>query len=112
MSDARIPAHIEVAGLIRAAQAAGGFGTVVARGERDAGVILILTMERGGNARLWERMPRLDGRRVFSIVREQNDENKQEFEDYLTRRTNRDRDIWIVELDIPDAARFIAELSG
>mgnify|MGYP000041121779 FL=1 len=111
MSDARLPAHLEVAALIRAAEACGGFGTVLNKGERDSGVILILTIERGLNPRLWERMPRLDGRRVFEVVREQSSENSKEFQEYLARRTNRDRDIWLIELDIPNAERLIAEFA-
>lgn len=109
MSDARLPAHVEVAALIRAAEAAGGFATVLAKGERDAGSILVLTMERGGNARLWERMPRLDGQRVFEVSREQTSENKEDFEEYLSRRTARDSDVWLIELDVPNAERFVAD---
>ncbi|MBX9897735.1 MAG: DUF1491 family protein [Qipengyuania sp.] len=111
MSEARLPAHLEVAGLIRATEAAGGFATVVAKGERDAGAILILTIERDGSARLWERMPRLDGQRVFEVVREQTPETQEEFGEYLARRTARDRDIWLVELDIPNAERLVAEFA-
>lgn len=111
MSDARLPAHLEVAALIRAAEAAGGFATVLAKGERDAGSILVLTMERGGNARLWERMPRLDGRRIFEVVREQTSENKQDFAEHLARRTSRDRDSWLIELDVPNAERLVAEFA-
>ena len=109
MSDTRLPAHLEVAGLIRAAEAAGGFGTVISKGEHDAGVILILTIERGENARLWERMPRLDGRRVFEVVRHQHVENKEEFSDYLAKRQARDRDMWLIELDVADPERLVAE---
>ena len=111
MSDVRLPAHLEVSALIRAAEAAGGFGTVISKGERDAGVILILTMQRGGNARLWERMPRLDGRRIFEVAREQNAENKDEFQEYLARRIAGDRDIWLIELDVPDAERLVADIA-
>ena len=111
MSDARLPAHLEVAALIRAAEAAGGFAAVISRGEREAGVILILTIQAGQNARLWERMPRLDGRRMFEVVREQTDENPFEFEEYLSRRTARDADSWLVELDVADPERLIAELA-
>jgi hypothetical protein len=111
VSGTRLPAHIEAAALIRAAEAAGGFGTVISKGERDAGSILVLTMERGGIARLWERMPRLDGARVFEMVREQDAENKPEFEEYLTRRTARDRDLWLIELDVPNAERLVAEFA-
>ena len=109
---ARLPAHLEVAGLIRAVETAGGFGAVLRKGERDAGSILLLTMDKGGSVRLWERLPRLDGTRKFAPSREQVTENKQDFEDYLARRGRQDPDSWLVELDIADAARLIAEWSG
>lgn len=109
--DARLPAHIEVSGLVRMAEANGGFAAVLAKGERDAGTILILTMERGENRALYERMPQLDGSRKFGRVKSQDPENPQEFEEYLTRRKGQDSDIWIVEVDIANAERFIATLN-
>ena len=62
--DARLPAHLEVSGIIRSVQAQGGFATVLAKGERDAGTILILTLEKGENGSLYERMPQLGGRQA------------------------------------------------
>lgn len=106
--DIRLPAHLEVSGLIRMVEASGGFAMVVAKGEREAGTILMLTMKNGGNATLWERMPQLDGTRPFHIAKQQTNENKQEFSDYLSRRKQQDPDIWILELDIADPERFIA----
>lgn len=111
MSGARLPAHLEVAALIRATQAAGGFATVLKRGDRDAGVILLLTMERGGLARLWERLPRLDGRWMFEVVRTQNPEKEEEFDEYLGRRRDHDSDSWLIELDVADAERLIADFA-
>lgn len=108
--EARLPAHLEISGLIRAVEAAGGFAAVIARGEKDAGTILILTIERGGNAVLYERMPQLDGSRRFIATKTQDDENKQDFSEYLDRRRRQDPDIWIVELDVADAEQFIASL--
>jgi hypothetical protein len=109
MSGDRLPAHLEVSAMIRAAEIMGGFAAVIKKGDREAGVILVLTIERGRTARLWERMPRLDGSRAFSLVRSQNIEKDTEFTEYLERRTARDADAWLVELDIPDAERFVAE---
>ncbi|UVI39996.1 DUF1491 family protein [Qipengyuania spongiae] len=106
--DARLPAYLEVQGMIRSVESAGGFATVVHKGERDAGTILILTSERGGNARFWERMPQLDGSRKFTCVREQHSENPQEFSEYLDRRGRQDPDSWLVELEIANPERFIA----
>lgn len=111
MSDSRLPTHLEVAGVIRATHAAGGFATVIYRGERDAGVILLLTMEKGANARLWERMPRADGKHEFAVIRVQDTEKREEFVDYLTRRRQRDGDMWLLELDVPNAERLVAEFA-
>ncbi len=108
----RLPTHVEVSALIRAVQAQGGFATVLAKGEKDAGTILILTMEKGENGALYERMPQLDGSRKFVLVKSQDLEKPKELDEYMTRRQRQDGDIWIVELDIADAARFIATLTA
>jgi len=106
----RLPAHLEASSLIRLAQTNGGSAMVLAKGERDAGTILIVTMFRGDCMRLYERMPQLDGTRTFVATRSQDTENKTEFSDYLARRQAQDPDIWIIEVDIDDAERFIALL--
>ncbi|MBK6802907.1 DUF1491 family protein [Novosphingobium sp.] len=108
--DARLPAHLEVAALRRAVEAAGGFATVLRKGERDGGTILAVLAENGANARLFERMPSADGTRKWVLSRSQDTENPMEFHDYLTRRGERDPDLWIVELDIADGERLIALL--
>lgn len=105
--DARLPAHLEVSGLIRAVEAAGGFAVLQARGEREAGTILVICCDRGSSSELYERMPTLRGTREWTLVRKQNFENPHEFQEYLDRRRKQDPDLWIVELDIPQAQRFI-----
>lgn len=107
-----MPAHLEVSALIRATEAAGGFATVLAKGERDAGTILIVSARAGASARLWERMPRLDGQRVFAVVMEEDNDNRGVFQAYMDRRRARDRDIWLIELDVADPERLIAEFAG
>ena len=107
MDEARLPTHLEVAGLIKLAQSLGGFGTVLQRGEYDCGTVAILTMHSGKNARLWERMPQMDGSRRFTCTRKQDPENNKEFEDYLAKRQRQDPDCWFVELDGPDMERLV-----
>lgn len=106
--ESRLPAHLDVAALIRSTQAMGGFAMVLAKGEADAGTILVVTLERGGPARLYERMPQLDGSRVWSCTLLQDLENPAEFTAYLDRRKAQDRDVWIVELDVANAERLLA----
>lgn len=104
---ARLPAHIEVAGLIRSVQAQGGFAAVLKRGDQDGGSILLVLTENGTNTRLFERMPQLDGSRKWLLARTQDTDNPSEFTEYLDRRGNQDRDLWIIELDIAEGERLI-----
>ncbi|HWK41045.1 MAG TPA: DUF1491 family protein [Croceibacterium sp.] len=109
--DSRIPAHLEVTGLIRAVEAAGGFATVIAKGERDAGTLLVICSDKGAAGAAYERMPQPDGSRGWTPTRQQNPENPHDFWDYLDRRKRQDSDLWIVELDVPEGERFI-DLKG
>lgn len=105
--DDRLPAHLEVGGLIRAVDAEGGFGTVISKGERTAGTIMVLCCDRDTPARAYERMPQLDGSRKWALSRTQDSENPYEFTEWCNRRGKQDDDLWIVELDIVNAERFI-----
>ncbi len=105
--DARLPAHLEVSGLVRQVNAAGGFAAVLHKGERDAGTILLVLMGNGANSRIYERMPQADGSRAWRCSLKQDPDNKQVFDDYLERRRSQDPDLWIVELDIAHGERFI-----
>jgi hypothetical protein len=104
---ARLPAQLEVAGLIRQVQSAGGFAAVLHRGTDQGGTILVVLTENGANTRLYERMPQLDGTRQWHLARSQDPEKPQEFTEYLTRREQQDSDLWIIELDIANGERFI-----
>jgi hypothetical protein len=105
--DERLPAHVEISGLVRAVDAAGGFATVIEKGERDAGTIMVICCQNGTNARLYERMPQLDGSRKWTLSRVQDPENAQEFSDYYQRRKRQDGDLWVIELDVANGERFI-----
>ena len=103
----KLPAHLEISGLIRAVEDNGGFATIIAKGERDAGTILAICCGKGTNARLYERMPQLDGSRKWTRARTQDPENPMEFSDYCMRRKSQDADLWIIELDIENGERFL-----
>jgi hypothetical protein len=103
----RLPAHLEAGALIRQTQAEGGFATVLQKGEKEAGTILLVLCENDTNVRVYERMPAPDGTRNWTLLRVQDPDNKQEFTDYLARRGAQDRDLWIIELDIAQGERLI-----
>ena len=93
--------------MIRAVQAAGGFATVIAKGERDAGTLLVVCCGRDRACAAYERMSQPDGGRAWGLSRTQDTENPHEFWDYCDRRKAQDSDLWIVELDVPEGERFI-----
>ncbi len=103
----RLPAGVEVSALVRQVNAQGGFATVLAKGEADAGTILLLLCENGQDQRVYERMPMADGTRGWHCAKRLDPADPQPFHDWLDRRRQQDRDLWIVELDIPAAERFI-----
>ena len=105
--EVRLPAQLEVAALIRRAQAEGGFAAVLRKGHAEAGTILVVVCENGTNARVYERMPQADGTRAWHLSRAQVADDPQEFSEYLDRRGRQDEDLWIVELDIAQGERLI-----
>lgn len=105
--DDRIPAHLEVTGLIRAVEAEGGFAMVLSKGERTAGTLMVICCNRATPARAYERMPQLDGSRKWVLSKEQDPEKPTDFYQWHQRRGMQDDDLWIVELDIENAERFV-----
>lgn len=104
---ARLPTHIEVGALLRRVQQEGGFATVLAKGEADAGTILVVLVDRNSPARAYERMPQMDGSRAWTLSREAAIDDPHAFSEWLDRRCAQDADLWIIELDIPQGERFI-----
>ena len=107
---ARLPAKLEVSALMRQVQAAGGFACVIAKGEPDAGTLLVVLCHNGANTRAYERMPMPDGTRQWQQTRKADPEHPESFPDWLERRRTQDRDLWIIELDIAGGERFVGLL--
>ena len=100
----RLPSGVMVSALLRRANDAGGFGAVLAKGDAQAGGILLVVSENGGPERLFERGLGRDGNPALidSTPRE-------DIDGYWRRRRQRDPDLWVIALDIAAAERFAAE---
>jgi len=115
---ARLAASVVVSALLRTAQAAGGFGTVLAKGDATAGAIVIVVAERGLANRVMERILQPDGHYGWREVMKAHDEslegavNHAELEKFLARKRKVDPDLWLIELDVPSGERFAAEMSA
>lgn len=96
---------------MRRVQGQGGFATVLAKGERDSGTMLVVLTDRGALSTAYERMPQPDGSRKWSQSRVQQADDPQAFDAYIERRGSQDPDLWIIELDVRNGTRFIDELA-
>ena len=111
---ARLSASVEAAGLIRKVEADGGFGAVLHKGDPERGSLLIVIRSRGDYVSCLERTLTLEGRYSWGTVGPCASEADQKVSQFLARRTGFDPDLWLIELDIAQPERFIAEttLSG
>jgi hypothetical protein len=105
--EARIAASVLAGALIRKAQGEGGFGAVLARGDSTAGSIMVILLERGENPRLFERLLQSDGRYSWQLSA-----SDAEVPGFVARRRRFDPDLWVLELDVPSAERFAAEMNA
>jgi len=110
----RLPSGLLVGAMLRRVNDAGGIGTVLAKGDAQAGAILVVTLDKGVGSGIFERAIGPAGDPALVRVGPQGDGDPAEVSDYWRRRRSRDPDLWVIELDIASAERFAAEtmLSG
>lgn len=110
MIEPRLSAEMKVQILLRLVSQNGGFGAVLKKGDRISGAILIQCLEKGANPKLLENMPSLDGSPNWQKIWPQDTDNNKELTSYIAQRFRFDPDMWLIELDVPEAERFIALL--
>jgi hypothetical protein len=105
----RLTTAVFTSAIVRGASARGGFAAILKKGDPDAGATLVIIREKGRIAGLYEPQLAADGGYAWTRVGPQDLENMGEIDDFLARRQKRDADIWVIELDIADGERFIAQ---
>ena len=105
---ARLASSVLVSALVRMAEEEGGFGAVLAKGDANAGSVLVVLLERGRDARVLERILQPDGNYAWQpVTRESGD-----VPSFIARRRRFDPDSWVLELDIPAQERFAAAMNA
>jgi len=110
MSEARLASGFEVGALRRLTEALGGSATVVRKGDEDRGQILLCLSRRGVYQTFLERTLQPSGTYDWSRVGPVPEE-AEKTDSFAQRRVKFDSDSWLIDLDIPDPERFIAEIS-
>jgi hypothetical protein len=107
--DERLPAHLEAAALMRRAEAEGGFGTLVKRGDPDRGSLVLMVAGRGAHWACFERALSPNGSYGWQRVGPTAGADGATLADWSQKRIRFDEDLWLIELDIADPERFIVE---
>ena len=110
--DDRLPARLEASSLVRRAEIEGGFGMVVARGDPDRGALVLLVAHRGGHVACLERSFGAGGAYAWQKVGPAEGATPETVRDWSHKRSLFDPDLWLIELDIPQPERFIAETTA
>ena len=108
----RLPSGLEVGGLLRRVEASGDFATVLKTGDRDRGALLIVVSSRGRYRACLERMLAPDGTYRWAESGPPDSEGSEQLADFLAKRTRFDDDIWLIEVDVAQPERFIAETTS
>ena len=101
----RVASHIFVAALLRRAQAAGAFATVLRSGERSAGAVFVVSLF-GRDATLYAPAPSdPDGARRHEPVLEDVDERA--VAERLASEARFDPDHWVIEIEDRERRSFL-----
>ena len=105
----RLPTHIEVGGILRRAEAEGGFATVIRTGDRERGSLLLAIASRGMHFAFLERILEINGGYLWRRTGPTESAHPEEVASFLAKRERFDEDSWVIELDVADPERFTAE---
>lgn len=105
MAEPQPPASLLVPALIRQVQQAGGFATVLSKGSQYGSALLIVTRE-GGTPTAFEKVPSISGESDWRRAAA----GEIDVAAFTERQRKFDPDLWVLELDIADPARFIPGL--
>lgn len=108
----RLPAHVEASGLLRRAESEGGFGTILKRGDRERGTIILHVTRRGEHHCFVERALAADRSYHWRQAGPATGAEPGLLADWSQKRVRFDEDLWLIELDVPDPERFIAEFTA
>ena len=112
MADRRLNASLEANGLIRRAEAEGGFGTVLRKGDSERGALLLVIRSRERHVACLERMLAADGSYRWTQAGPAESGADADLAEFLKKRVQFDEDLWLIELDIAQPERFIAETTA
>jgi hypothetical protein len=109
---ARLATSLFASALLREVHARGGTGAVIYKGDPTSGALLLIGAEKGRITGVYDYVLDQSGQYILASVAPQPIETEEAVDALCAKRRQFDPDLWIVELDIPNAERFIAEFTA
>ena len=109
--NARLAAGIDAKALMRRIMVEGGFATVLRKGDEERGSILLVIAEKGRHFTCLERQLQVNGAYEWSETGPSSESEMAEISQFLEKKRRSDPDLWLIELDIADGKRFVAEMT-
>jgi len=106
MHNAELKPSVWIPALIRRAQSAGAFATIIRKGDPDGGTALILVRQKDGLTTLYRPVRNMSGQRVWWP---KGPLPEQDHNPYVFARVDEDPDVWIVEIEDRDGRHFLTE---
>ena len=97
---------IWVAAIVRRAEVEGAFAALSAKGDSDAGAVLVKVCTLDGQATLYKPIRNMEGERVWLP---QGPEAEREIDQAISKRIQTDPDIWVVEIEDKKGRHFLTE---
>jgi hypothetical protein len=106
----RLPSRLWIEALVRRAQLSGASAFIVQHGDDDRGDVLIKVARLDGTAAAYLPSTNLDGERVFlNLAMQGVGPDEAGVDEYVRRAKERDRDLWIVEIEDKEGRTFLTE---
>ncbi len=101
-----VPTDLWVSALLRRANLAGAFATIVHRGDAERGDVLVKVLRARGEADLYGPAFNPEGPSEFERLEV---EGESGVDSLVTRRRASDRDLWVIEIEDPAGRHFLTE---
>ena len=108
--EARVPTHLWVMAQVRRCNDSGQAAYVLRKGERMGGLVLLKLALLDGTAKVLVQQRDLDGRLGWMLAKGDGPIPEPDAEAYIARTTDRDPDLWVVEVEARDGKNPFEEI--
>ncbi|MEM7328209.1 MAG: DUF1491 family protein [Pseudomonadota bacterium] len=110
MFEERLPTKVWVDALVRRVQLAGAAAFILQRGDEARGDVLIKVADLAGSARAYAPRTSMQGERIFvDLESQQIGPAESDVDAYVRRAGERDRDLWVIEIEDRKGRHFLTE---